>query len=345
MNDNRNNILHLNDIQIKEENKSISLKHKNGFNLIVKFCECDCDCHKNNSCSPKSKTPKIRDNIPINIKQNSFKSNSFSNNNSKHLKKEYSFDIYNNNTDINRKLKDNSSTGIIKRNNSNINYEKKTYDLLNRKSLNINKNNKNQNNGKDSEKNNLLYPNNDFVYYKNDLKNFNKFIQSLRGVKNEKKMVKCTSLKNFRHKNNNDLINENIINNNSQIQDDNFDKNDIDNNNINIVYDKNNFIKNSKILDNDYRKLKDDLKINNKIPQRKKENNVLSKNNNTGNKKINSNVNKNNYSYLSKGNYNSNYNTNYNYNYLNNYSYNIYENNDDLNNNYSHNIRKKYNSN
>ena len=295
----KNNIPSINDaIEIKKEKNSISVKHKNGFNLTICFCDCNCNCECNKSNSHPKIPHSVRisnNNNVINLKQNSFKSNSFSKN-PKSIKREYSFDYNNNNIEVNQKLRDSSSKESTNkknylRNEPKNNFEQKTYDLLSKQSIKFIQENKDT---KDLNNNNIInnfnYPNNDFIYYKNNLNNTNQFVKNLNEIQNKEIMAKSSSFRDFRYDINN------YTNNINQDQD-----------NINIVYDCNNFIQNSNILENNT-KNKNKYNGNKKYPKNK-DKNILK--NNSDNKKLlyndkNKNENKINYN-NSRNNYNTNY--------------------------------------
>ena len=294
----------MDEVQIEKDNNIVCLKHKTGFNLTVCFRQCRCNCHESNFNSNKNNSQIITNNIPSNLKLNSFKTNSFSKNYNNPIQKEYNIDYYNNNKDINQNIKPKSSNKPI---NNNINIYKKnntysnfgqTYDSLNRESLQLNEENNdinnyfNQNNNQDSEE---KYSNNEFIYYKKDINDSNNFIQKLHEINNKGKgLPKCSSLKDFRYYNNKFLYYDNVKTNNNQ--------NENYKTNINIVYDTNNFIKNSKILSNNFQK-------NNKVLNKKASKNNLYKNNNNNKISNKNNINKNNK-------YNKEYATNNNlYNY------------------------------
>ena len=308
----------MDDIQIGKDNDTICLKHKTGLNLTLYFRQCSCDCHNNNLNS--------LNNIPKNLKLNSFKTNSFNKNYNNPIQKEYN----NNNNDTakqqeisSKQLIDKKNINIYNRNNYNISYGKKTYDSLCRDKLKLNiekndiKNSLEQNNKESQNKN---YSNNEFLIYKKDINGVNNFIKSLHEI-NDKELTKCSSLKDFRYFDNKYLYyDNNKISNNQK-----YNKKDNSKININIVYDTNNFLKNSKMLENNYQKNEKYNKILN--CKKSKNNNILSKNvkiqrknfitKNSKefvfNKDYISNNNIYNYYIYDNNDYDDNYKTNYNY--------------------------------
>ena len=126
-------------IHLENDKNTFSFKHKNGISLTVCFCQCD--CHKSNSQTNihNNKKTSNNNNLP-NLKSNSFQRNSFSNIFTNPIKKDYSFDYYNNNTDINPKMKETLSKDsvdrkIYLRSRSDINLEERTDDLVSKDSI------------------------------------------------------------------------------------------------------------------------------------------------------------------------------------------------------------------
>jgi len=281
----------MNDIKIKRDNNIICLNHENGFNLTVCFCKCNCDCHKNKSKANKHQFQKIINSIPPNLKLNSFKTNSFSKNFTNPILKDYSFDYYNNNTDNIIKSGSLSKQESNRRNNLRNSFDmgnEKAYDLISKGSSKLNQENKDRNK-KELDNINFNYTNSEFIYYKNDNNSINNFINTLHEIKNREEMLpRCSSLNDFKYYNNKYLKN----NKDNIFQDLNLykNKNNNDECNVNIVYDSNNFIQNSKLIDKNFKnnkKSSNNYKNNNKIKKNngnktsKRQNgkNVLSQNN------------------------------------------------------------------
>ena len=281
----------MNDIKIKRDNNIICLNHENGFNLTVCFCKCNCDCHKNKSKANKHQFQKIINSIPPNLKLNSFKTNSFSKNFTNPILKDYSFDYYNNNTDNIIKSGSLSKQESNKRNNLRNSFDmgnEKAYDLISKGSSKLNQENKDRNK-KELDNINFNYTNSEFIYYKNDNNSINNFINTLHEIKNrEERIPRCSSLNDFKYYNNKYLKNnkDNIFQDLNLYQN----KNNNDECNVNIVYDSNNFIQNSNLIDNNFKnnkKTSNNYKNNNKIKKNngnktsKRQNgkNVLSQNN------------------------------------------------------------------
>lgn len=261
-------------INIQNDNEIISFRHKNGMYLTVCFCQC-CNCHKNDKeISDNKNNNKI--NCP-NLKLNYNKSNTSSNNHSKCLAKEYSFDYNIINTDINSNIKEAIDRKLCLENKSDNTTENKFEE---------NKEVLTPNTGYYIPQNINQY--NDYNRYllnRNNISDSRRFINTLHEIKNrEKRLKRCASSKEFNKNNNQYLINDyktNYITN---------DKNENGNkSNINIVYDNNNFFQNSKKYDNNIKKMKKNLSMeyinkqnyklkDNKTTTNKKPKNILSQN-------------------------------------------------------------------
>ena len=323
-----NNLSKTNVIHLENDKNVFSFKHKNGISLTVCFCQCD--CHKSNSQTNIHKNKKTsnnnnNNNLP-NLKSNSFQRNSFSKIYTNPIKKDYSFDYYNNNTEINPKMKETLSKDsvdrkIYLRSRSDINLEERTDDLVSKDSIVSNQRYeelKQNLNKKQNLNNDYNYSNNEFILYRNDIKSFNKFINTLHEIKNrERKLPRCSSLKDFGHYNTK-YLNNNTNKFSNNYQDIYLKKNYKEEDNINIVYDNNYFIQDKKSYDNNIKKMKKNLSIeyknnnnnfllndninNCKTSQRKKAKNNLSQNY-VGNRLLNQSKSKKDFLY---NNYNNN---------------------------------------
>ena len=200
-NSSKSNIIHKN-----KDNNIISLKNKNGMNLTFCFCQCDCHSSNSNTSNAQFKKGVNNSNKFSNIKFNSIQRNSFSKNFMNPIGKENSYDYNNNYTEINQnqtgKLTRDINNKLFSENMTDNNYEERIDGFMNKGSLysnngykyfpiNLNKNIKD-------------YSNNEFILYRNDITDFNKFINTLNEIKNRKKRIpKFSSLKEFNNFNNN----------------------------------------------------------------------------------------------------------------------------------------------
>ena len=261
-------------INIQNDNEIISFRHKNGMFLTVCFCQCS-NCHKNgNEISENKNNNKI--NCP-NLKLNYYKSNTSSNNHSKRLVKEYSFDYNIFNTDINPNIKEAIDKKLCLENNTT---ENKLFEDNNKEVLP-------SNTGYEDISQNINQYNdyNRYLLNRNNISDSKRLINTLHEIKNrEKRLKKCASSKDFYKNNNKYLFNDyktNYINKNKK-------ENEL-RNNINIVYDNNSFFQNSKKYDNNIKKMKKNLSMEylnkhnyklkeNKTTANKKPKNILSQN-------------------------------------------------------------------
>ena len=281
-------------INTKNNDKKMFLPKKDRVNLTVCFCQCDCDCHKVTTQTNNEDSKQNSDGIKTNIQKNPSKKNSFSKNYSKPIKKEYSFDYYNNNIDMNAKLSkdlfDNKLYLYTNSRSDNNNLDAKTEEFVTKESQMSYQGYEFSNNFKNHEiESNNNNNENDYILYRNDIKDFKQFIKKLHDIKkDEKTLNKCASLKSFNNKN--------IYINDYQK---NFKKNNYlekysikNKKNLNISNDNGHFLKNNKKNDNirkKNKKLSIDSKNNNnyfkdnnwdyKISQRKNIKNILSPNN------------------------------------------------------------------
>ena len=262
-------------INIQNDNEIISFRNKNGMSLTVCFCQC-CNCHNNNNEIPDNKNN--NNNCP-NLKLNYNKSNTSSNNPSKRLVKEYSFDYNIINTDINPNIKEAIDKKLCLENKSNDTTDNKIED-----------------NNKEVLLSNIGYGEmplnidqytdyNRYLLNKNNISDSKRFINTLHEIKNrEKRLKRCASSKEFYKNNNKYLINDYKTN---YIKNDKKDNELI--NSINIVYDNNSFFQNSKKYDNNIKKMKKNLSMeylnkhnynlkDNKTTTNKKPKHVLSQN-------------------------------------------------------------------
>ena len=206
----------------------------------------------------------------INFKLNPSKKNLFSKNNSKPIKKEYSFDYYNNNIDMNAKLSKDSIDNklyLYTNSRSDKKLDIKTEEFVTKESQpSYHENEFSQNFKKNEIKynnnnvlNDLLNNENDYILYRNDLKDIKQFFKKLIDIKkDDKHLNKCSSLKSLNNKNN--YINDykNSLKKNNYLE-----KSSIKNKkNLNISKDKGHFLKNNK--KNDNRKKNKKLSIDSK---------------------------------------------------------------------------------
>lgn len=200
----KSNIIH----KIKDNNV-ISLKNKNGKYLTVCFCQCDCHSSNSNINNAQLRKDINNSNKTSNIKLNSLPRNSFSKNYMNPIGKEFSYDYNNNYTEINQnqngKLTKEVNNKLFSENITDNNYEKRNDDFMRESLYSVNGYKKfpiNLNKNKNKYKNN--YSNNEFILYRNDITDFSKFINTLNEIKNrEKRIPKCSSLKEFNKFNNN----------------------------------------------------------------------------------------------------------------------------------------------
>ena len=122
----------------KNNNKQFLLQKKDKINLKVCFCQCDCDCHKVTTQTNNEDSKQNSNKNKTNIQLNPSKKNHYKKNYSKPIKKEYSFDYYNNNIDMNSKLsKDSIENKIYLYTNSrsdNNNLDAKTEEFVTKES-------------------------------------------------------------------------------------------------------------------------------------------------------------------------------------------------------------------
>ena len=208
----KNNPLKSNIIHKNKDNNIISLKNKNGMCLAACFCQCECHSSNSNTNNAQLKKGINNGNKLSNIKFNSIQRNSFSKNFMNPIGKEYSYDYNNNYTEINQiqngKLAREVNNKIFSENMTDNNYEEVADDFVSKESLYSNNGYKNFpiNLNKNKNKNKFIndYSNNEFILYRNDITDFNKFINTLNEIKNrEKRIPKCSSLKEFNKFNNN----------------------------------------------------------------------------------------------------------------------------------------------
>ena len=208
----KNNPLKSNIIHKNKDNNIISLKNKNGICLAACFCQCECHSSNSNTNNAQLKKGINNGNKLSNIKFNSIQRNSFSKNFMNPIGKEYSYDYNNNYTEINQiqngKLAREVNNKIFSENMTDNNYEEVADDFVSKESLYSNNGYKNFpiNLNKNKNKNKFIndYSNNEFILYRNDITDFNKFINTLNEIKNrEKRIPKCSSLKEFNKFNNN----------------------------------------------------------------------------------------------------------------------------------------------
>ena len=274
-------------IHIPANSNIISLKHNNGMSLTVCFCQCDCECHKNTTNDNNNNFKKIinnnnqndTNNNYSNINLNSIQKNSFPNNLKNPIKKEYSFD-YNNHiiTDINPNLKESLTKETTDKkmgieNINDYNYEDKIDDYGSKISLASNHGYEDLFPYLDKNKEYNNYYNNSnkqYIFYNNDNLDNKKFINTLHEIKNkERRIPRCSSLKDFNKYNNKYLYNNksnnystnNFRNNNIKYNNDNLYNKNYNKNNINIIYDNNNFIQNRMKYDNNLKKIRKNLSM------------------------------------------------------------------------------------
>ena len=192
-----------------KDNNAISLKNKNGKYLTVCFCQCDCHSSNSNTNKAQSRKGINNSNKTSNIKLNYIPRNSFSKNYMNPIGKEFSYDYNNNYTEINQnqngKLTKEVNNKLFSENITDYNYEQRNDDFMRESLYSVNGFKKfpiNLNKNKNKYKNN--YSNNEFILYRNDITDFSKFINTLNEIKNrEKRIPKCSSLKEFNKFNNN----------------------------------------------------------------------------------------------------------------------------------------------
>ena len=264
-------------INIQNDNEIISFRHKNGMCLKVCFCQCY-NCHKNGNEISDDKNNN-KNNCPI-LKFKNYKSNTSSNNHSKRLVKEYSFDYNIINTDINPNIKEAIDKKLGLENKSDNTTENKLFEDNNKEVLP-------SNTGYGDLSQNISQYNdyNRYLLNQNNISDSKRFINTLHEIKNrEKRLKRCASSKDFCKNNNKYLFNDyntNYINNDKK-------GNELKNN-INIVYDNNSFFQNSKKYDNNIKKMKKNLSMeylnkhnyklkDNKATTNKKQKNILSQN-------------------------------------------------------------------
>ena len=267
-----NNLSNDNIIHLKKNNKNPFNKNKDKINLTVCFGQCDCECHKNSTQNNSQDPLFYSSTLPHTHKLNS-------NNNiiSKQIKKEYSFDYYNNNTDINPKLtKESIDNKIYLYSKSDINFDGKAEEFITKESLFSNQGyelSKNSNKNKNEFNNDYLLSNeNDYILYRNDIKDFNQYLKTLHEIKKGgRSFHKSSSAKNFKL-NNPKLYLNNIINNKVNDFKYNISKgylvNPTKNNNIkkNINISNNQFYKNTKKINfNNNNKLNRHISLDNKF--------------------------------------------------------------------------------
>ena len=200
----KSNIIH----KIKDNNV-ISLKNKNGKLLAVCFCQCDCHSSNSNTNNAQIRKGMNNSNKTSNINLNSIPRNSFCKNYMNPIGKEFSYDFNNNYTEINQnqngKLTKEVNNKLFSENITDNNYEQRNDDFMRESLYSVNGYKKfpiNLNKNKNKYKNN--YSNNEFILYRNDITDFSKFINTLNEIKNrEKRIPKCSSLKEFNKFNNN----------------------------------------------------------------------------------------------------------------------------------------------
>ena len=226
----------------KAQTKKIYINKKDKLNLTICFCQCDCDCHKNTTQTNHNQYHQYSNIIPKKLNLIKEKRNSFSQNFSNPIKKEYSFDYYNNNTEMNPKLTRETIDNKVFLNSrsDNNNLDGKTDEFVTKESLISNKendlyNNMNKNKKEFNNRNNFTDNENEFILCINDIKDIKQFIQTLHDIKKEaKNMPKSSSLKNFKTN-----TRPNIKNKIDNINNINKEKNKSEDvkMNINVVYD------------------------------------------------------------------------------------------------------------
>ena len=247
--------------------------------MCLKVCFCQCyNCHKNGNEISDDKNNN-KNNCPI-LKFKNYKSNTSSNNHSKRLVKEYSFDYNIINTDINPNIKEAIDKKLGLENKSDNTTENKLFEDNNKEVLP-------SNTGYGDLSQNISQYNdyNRYLLNQNNISDSKRFINTLHEIKNrEKRLKRCASSKDFYKNNNKYLFNDyntNYINNDKK-------GNELKNN-INIVYDNNSFFQNSKKYDNNIKKMKKNLSMeylnkhnyklkDNKATTNKKQKNILSQN-------------------------------------------------------------------
>ena len=286
--ENNNNLSHSNNLPNKQKKtKTIFVKNDDSANITLCFCPCNCECHNKLSQVNNYDSIKYINNPPSNLKKHSFSSNVLN------PPKEYSFD-YNNNTDINQRITKESldkKSYLFSGSDNN-----KTEEYGDKESAFSNQGYgmpKKVNNEIIDSKSNASNNDNEYILYRNDITDFNKFINTLHEIKNkEKKMNRCFSQKEFNSKYSYNNQIQNNKNNNYQYEYSN--QNDNLKNNVHNDYDKGKFYNNNKkkgkILSVDFinnNKLFRDISNTNKTSQNKKLKNNLSFNSINVNKFLN----------------------------------------------------------
>ena len=265
-------------LQNKKDTRKIYINKKNKLNLTICFCQCECDCHKNTTYTNHHKYNQCQNKLPTNLKLCPEKRTSFSKNFLNPIKKEYSFDYYNNNTDNNHKLtRESIDNKLYLNSRSDNNLDGKTDEFITRESLISNQdfelnNNLHKNKIEYFNRNNLPNEENEYILYRNDIKDFKQFIKTLHDIKkNGKTFSKCSSLKDF-NSNTRPYIRGkiNTINNKENNRNNNMKMNFMYENDNNCLY-KDNKKKNKKLsIDNRYiSKYLKDINIGNKTSYRR----------------------------------------------------------------------------
>ena len=288
-----NNLSHSDNLPNKgKEEKTIYIKGNESANLTICFCPCNCECHKKFSQENNYDSQKYI-NSPSNLKLNNLKKYTFSSQFLNRSKKEYSFDYNNKNIDINPRItkgskdkKSNLFSGSD--NNKTEEYADKESGFSSQGYGISNKENNERFDTKSNNSNNNDY---EYILYRNDLTDFNQFINALHSMKNkEKKKNRCSSQKELisKYSYNNKIEN----NNKKNYQIEYSDKLKNLKNNMHNDYDNEKFYNNKKgkILSVNFmnnNKLFNNINNENKVSQNKKLKNNLSASNINTNKFLN----------------------------------------------------------
>ena len=235
-----NELSNRNVVKMNNDNNIFYFNNKDKVDLKVCFYQCDYDFNikktkTNNQYLPQNTKSNI---TPLYLKSQLIKRNSFSQQYTNPIKKEYSFDYYNNNTDIYSKIsKDSIDKKIYLCSKSDCNIDTKVEYLISKESLVSNQDwSKKINKNKKQFKNIYNNQSNDdeYILYKNDKKNCNKYINAFDEIKHKKKqMPRCSSLKNYVNHNKTNFINNKIKNSKNILQNKNINNKKCNNNSIN----------------------------------------------------------------------------------------------------------------